>query len=167
MAQKLEQLTKRGPQPGTGTFIRDHLKRVGEDYPYNVWKELRAYLASIGRKSPTLLSFQHYWHICHETELIRFSREEPGERLWPRRFYRLVPENMNSKDWRNPQAALDLRMGRTTPDPATGKMVPVSRLGRRRYRRRVLGVPPKRVGRPRKPKPIRGAVAVATDATRT
>lgn len=133
--------TKRRPYPGTGTFIRDHLKRVGEDYPYNVWKELRAYLASVGQKSPTLLSFQHYWHACHETNLIRFSREEPGERLWPRRFYKLVPENTNSKDWRNPQAALDMKEGRTVPDPHTGKPVPVSRLGRRRYRRRVMKVP--------------------------
>lgn len=153
---------KRRPYPGTGTFIRDHLRAVGEDYPYNVWKELRAQLKAEGQRCPILSSFYSYWHVCEQMDLIRFTREGPGERLRPRKFYEINPDNINSKDWRNPRAALDMRLGRTIPDPHTGKPVPVSRLGRRRYRRRVLKVPPLARGRPLKPKPMKGAEAVET-----
>ena len=153
---------KRRPYPSTGTFILDYLRAVGEDYPYNVWKELRAQLRAEGQRAPILSSFYSYWHVCEQMDLIRFTREEPGERLGPRKFFELVPENTDSKDWRNPRAALDMRLGRTVPDPHTGKPVPVSRLGRRRYRRRVLKVPPLRRGRPSKPKKQRVAEGLQT-----
>jgi len=162
MTQKFEQLTKRGPQPGTADFIKSHLSSMLEDYVYGAYKIFCQKLKAIGQRNPSYDSFRKYWWVCSQMNLIQFTREQPTENLQPRRYYRLVRSNINSEAWQNPQAALDLRMGRTIPDPATGKMVPVSRLGRRRYRRRVLGVPPKRVGRPRKPKPERGAATVAT-----
>jgi hypothetical protein len=150
MIQQLEQSGKRKPHPGTGDFIKAHLQAVGEDYPYNVYGALCESLQAIRQRCPQLLSFQRYWYICAKLDLIEFVREEPSERLGPRRIYRLVSRNVNSRAWRNPQAALDLREGRTIPDPATGERVPVSRLGRRRYRRRVTKLPPQPVGRPRK-----------------
>jgi len=164
MTQQLEQLTKR---PGTGTFIRDHLSSVLEDYVYNSYKAFCQSLKKVGQRCPTYNSFRVYWCVCVEMDLLQFVHEEPSEFGQPRRYYRLVQKNVNSPVWNNPRASLDLRKGHTVPDPLTGKPIPISRLGRRRYSRRVLGVPPKRVGRPRKPKPIRGAAAVATDATRT
>lgn len=162
MVQRVEQLTKRGPQPGTADFIKSHLQRTGEDYIYHAYKVFCEKLRAIGQRCSSYDSFRKYWWICAQMDLIEFVREQPIGNLQPRRYYRLVRSNINSKVWQNPQAGLDLRMGRTTPDPATGKMVPVSRLGRRRYRRRVLKVPPLARGRPRKPKPERGAAPVAT-----
>jgi hypothetical protein len=163
MTQRVDQLTRRGPQPGSGDFIKSHLQHAGEDYIYHAYKAFCQSLKAIGQRGPSYDSFRKYWWTCAEMNLIEFVREQPIGNLEPRRYYRLVRSNINNEAWQNPQAALDLRTGRTIPDPATGKPVPVSRLGRRRYRRRVLGLPPKRVGRPRKPKPERGAATVATD----
>jgi len=167
MTQRLEQLEKRGPEPSTSGFIKTHLQRIGEDYIYHAYKVFCEKLKAIEQRYPTYDSFRKYWWICAQMNLIEFAREQPTKNLQPRRYYRLVRSNINSEAWQNPQASLDLRMGRTIPDPHTGKPVPVSRLGRRRYRRRVSKKPPLARGRPRKPKPERGAATVATGSTRT
>lgn len=145
-------LKKRGPHPGTGDFIKSHLKRAEEDYINNAYRAFCRFLKDAGQRSPTYNSFRVYWYVCTQLNLIEFVREEAVENLIPRRHYRLVQQNINSKAWRNPRAALDLKKGRTIPDPLTGKPIPVSRLGKRRYQRRVTGKPPQQVGRPKKAK---------------
>ena len=145
-------LKKRGPHPGTGDFIKAYLQRVGEDYINNTYRAFCKFLENEGQQSPSYNSFRVYWYVCTQLNLIEFVREEAIANLIPRRYYRLVQQNVNSKKWRNPRAALDLREGRTIPDPLTGQPVPVSKLGKRRYRRRVLGKPPLQVGRPKKAK---------------
>jgi hypothetical protein len=162
MTSQLEQVKTKIVRPGTSSFIKSHLEHVGEDFVYGAYKAFCQKVEAIGQQGPSYDSFRKYWWICAQLRLIEFVREQPIKNLQPRRYYRLVRSNINNKAWQNPQAALDLRMGRTIPDPVTGRPVPVSRLGRRRYRRRVRGVPPLARGRPRKPKPKRGATAVAT-----
>jgi len=141
---------KRKPIPGTADFIRNRLLGVGEDYAYNVWKLFSKKLRSIGQRSPHFTSFVKYWKILEELNLIEFVREEKGRGRFPRRICRVVKANINSKDWDNPQAALDLRKGRVWINPDTGEKVPISRLGKRRYSRRVMGKPPGKPGRPPK-----------------
>jgi len=159
---QLEQVKTKIVRPGTSSFIRFHLQYAGEDYVYGAYKAFCEKLKTIGQQPPSYDSFRKYWWVCAQLNLIQFTREEKVGKPEPRRYYRLVRSNINSEAWQNPQASLDLRMGRTIPDPATGKMVPVSRLGRRRYRRRVSKVPPLARGRPRKPKGMKGSEAVAT-----
>jgi len=161
MAQKLEQLKTRIPRPGTADFIKSHLQHGREDYVYSAYKAFCQKVEAIGQQGPSYDSFRKYWWVCAQLRLIEFVREEQVGKPEPRRYYRLVMSNINSKVWRNPQAELDLRMGRMIPDPVTGAPIPVSRLGRQRYRRRVLKVPPLARGRPHKPKPIKGTEAVA------
>jgi hypothetical protein len=52
--------------------------------------------------------------------------------------------------WMNPQAEYYRLVGAVWVDPETGISRPKNVLGRRRYRRKVLGIPPRPPGRPRK-----------------
>lgn len=162
MAQKLEQLKTKIVRPSTSAFIRAHLEHVGEDFVYGAYKAFCQKVEAIGRQGPSYDSFRVYWCVCVEMDLLKFVHEGPSKFGQPRRYYRLVQKNINSPVWNNPRASLDLRKGHTIPDPLTGKPIPISRLGRRRYSRTLSGVPPKAVGRPKKPKPERGTEAVAT-----
>jgi len=143
-------LQKRGPHPGTGDFIKDYMQRVGEDYIYNTYRAFCKFLENKGQQCSSYASFRTYFYVCTKMDLIEFVREEPVGNLIPRRYYRLVKRNLKSKSWANPRAALDLRKGRTVPNPATGEPTPVSKLGRRRYRRWVKRLPPQPIGRPKK-----------------
>lgn len=146
----METLQQKSPRPGTGDFIKAHLRKVKEDYINNVHRKFCEFLKARGHRCCSYKSFRHYWYVCVKLGLLEFVREEPGKRPLPRRYYRLNPRKLQSKDWQNPQAALDLRRGRTFPDPVTGEPIPISKLGARRYRRWVKKEPPKPVGRPRK-----------------
>ena len=143
-------LTKRGPHPGTGDFIKEYLQRVGEDYIYNAYREFCKFLQKEGQQGPAYNSFRTYFYVCTKMNLIEFVREEPVPNLFSRRYYRLVQQNIHSKAWQNPRAALDLQEGHTLPNPVTGEPVPVSQLGKRRYHRWIERLPPQPVGRPKK-----------------
>lgn len=141
---------KRKPIPGTGDFIKNHLQAVGEDYCYKVYKLFCEVLQKEGQRCPVYPSFRKYWWILTKLGLIEVVRRETGERRMLISIYQLVPENVDSAAWQNPQAARDIEKGRFWVDPVTRDRVPVSRLGKRRYARRVLGRPPGSPGRPKK-----------------
>jgi len=125
--------------PSTWGFIRTRLLLTRGDYTYRVWKEFSKYLIEeFGQRPPTYASFAKYWWILKRLGLIEpVGRPRQGPRGGkPRQFYRVVPGKEAEDLWPdNPQYEL------------YGEAV---RLGRRRYRRRVLKVPPKKPGRPRR-----------------
>lgn len=131
--------------PSTWGFIRGRLLVTKGDYAYRVWKEFSKYLVeTFGQRPPTYTSFAKYWWILKQLGLIEpLGRPRVGPKGGkPRQLYRVVPGKEPLKIWQdigNPQYKL------------YGVAV---RLGRRRYQRRVLKVPPKRVGRPRREKSL-------------
>jgi len=125
--------------PSTGGFIRSRLLITKGDYAYRVWQAFSRLLVEVhGQKPPRYSSFAKYWWILKQLGLIEPigapTRGPKGGR--PRQLYRIVPGKEPERLWpTNPQYEM------------YGEAV---RLGRRRYRRRVLKIPPKGVGRPRK-----------------
>ena len=90
-------------------FIRDHLSKVGEDYPWNMWTQLKEQRALVGQKCGGILNFLVYIWWLKQLGLIELSgRTEPS--MYPgrdRNYYRLVARNVNKiKEWTNPRAAL-------------------------------------------------------------
>jgi len=92
---KAKNSDKRQPHPSTGDFIKGYLQRVEEDYIYNAYRAFCRFLKDAGQRSPSYNSF--YWYVCTEMNLIEFVREEAVPNLIPRRYYRLVQQNINSK----------------------------------------------------------------------
>ena len=139
----------------TAGFIRTRLRVTKGDYCYRTWKEFSSYLVEqVSEKPPKFTSFARYWWILKELGLIEpFGKPKPSKRGRPAVFYRVVAGMESSPKWKNPQAEFDIIKGRLFLDPSTKEKVPKSRLGARRYRRRVLGLPPRKPGRPRKVKP--------------
>lgn len=116
----------------TGEFIRDHLLEEGEDYPYNVWKELlekraRVYgifnvlelrdkrteevrdaLENHGVKVGSYQNVRNYFYWLRELGLIEKSREESSEKanLEPRKYYKVVEGKEDAEEWANPRKAL-------------------------------------------------------------
>lgn len=147
----METKTKtRKPWHSTGKFIKDYLLGVGEDYPYSIWMELCEWLKQRGEPCPKYHSFRRYWYCLTELNLVEFVREEKWKSPFLRKYYRVVEENIDSEDWGNPQRALDFIKGRVWTDPLTGKKIPITSLGGRRYRTKILGLPPRKRGRPPK-----------------
>jgi len=139
----------------TAGFIRSRLLITKGEYCYRTWKEFSTYLVEIhNEKPPKFQSFARYWWILKELGLIEpVGRPKPGKSGRPTQFYRVVPGMEDSPLWKNPQAEFDIIKGRIWLDPVTKIEVPKTRLGARRYRRRVLKLPPRKPGRPRKVKP--------------
>lgn len=136
----MEVLKPRVPTaPSTWRFIRTRLLITKSDYAYNVWKAFSKYLIEqFGQKPPRYSSFAKYWWILKELGFIEpIGKPKKGPKGGkPRQLYRVAPGKEDEKLWpSNPQYEI------------YGERV---RLGRRRYRRRILEVPPKKVGRPKK-----------------
>ena len=94
-------------KPYTGLWIREYLKRVGMDYEYNIWRTLVKTLAKYGYKYPSYQSFRKYMRVLRKLNLVRVVKEEHRGYGFPRRYYALVPENIDRDDlWINPQKAL-------------------------------------------------------------
>lgn len=140
----------RKPYPGTFDFIKSYLLQEGSSYANKALRVFREKLREIGQRPPTYQSFARSWHILKELNLIEFVREEQVGRKFPRKYYRIVQKNVDSKDWQNPQTAWYIKNGWTWVDPVTGEVKATSQLGSHRYRTKVLGITPKKVGRPRK-----------------
>lgn len=131
-------LKPRSPTESTWEFIRTSLLISKGDYIYRVWKKFSRYLIEeFGMRPPTYPSFARYCWILKQLGLIEpFGPPRKGKSGKPRQFYRIVPGKESKDLWPlNPQYEV------------YGEAV---RLGRRRYRRRVLKLPPKPVGRPRR-----------------
>lgn len=131
------------PSESTATFIRQNLMQTGIDYPYHLWRMWKTYLEERDMKAPQWSSFKVYFRVVERAGLVRRVPTPPGVEpiragLKPakRTYFELTPELIDDlKKWRNPQVVV------------FGERV---RLGKRRYRRRILGLPPKtKGGRPR------------------
>lgn len=137
MAERL----KAPAPPGVGTvsiWIRDHLLKVGQDYAYGMWSEWKSRVEEVGYTTSTYQSFAKYIWILKELGLIRRVGKKPSEMGLTRVYYRIVSGKEKDKAWDHPQRVLAEKRGWKP-----------TWLGRRRYRRRILGIPPKEIGRPR------------------
>jgi hypothetical protein len=131
------------PSESTAQFVKDFLLKQGKGYSYGysygMWKAWCDHLHSLGFKGPKIESFRKYLYILSELGLIRKAKGAPSYKIqgrFLRVYYELVPSQIaNEKAWKNPSVAL------------YGEK---ARLGRRRYRKKVLHLPPKSVGRPRR-----------------
>jgi len=131
------------PSESTAIFIRDWLLRHKKDYPYSMWKAWCDHLKRLQMKAPKNESFRKYIYTLTRAKLIRKvpiqtrqDKEWVNLKPFPRSYYELVPENIDDDElWRNPQVAV------------WGEKM---RLGKRRYRRQILQLPPLRRGRPKK-----------------
>ncbi|MGA2767165.1 MAG: hypothetical protein ABSF24_02465 [Candidatus Bathyarchaeia archaeon] len=125
------------PSESTAIFVKDFLLKHGKGYSYGMWKAWSDHLHSLGFKEPKIESFRKYLWILTKLGLIRKTKA-PSYKIqsrFLREYYELNPKQIgNEKAWANPSFTL-------YGDKA--------RLGRRRYRKRILGLPPKKVGRPK------------------
>jgi hypothetical protein len=125
------------PSQSTARFIRDFLQRHGKGYSYGMWRAWSEHLHQKGFKGPTVESFRKYLWILTKLGLIQ-KTAAPSYRIksrFARQYYELVASQVgNEKVWANPSVAL------------YGEK---ARLGRRRYRKKILHLAPRRVGRPR------------------
>jgi len=124
--------------PSTWRFIRTWLLVTGGDYCYRVWKAFsKSLVEEHGQRPPTYQSFSRYWWNLKQLGLIEpLGRPRKSKGGKPLQLYRVVPGRESEKEWpKNPQFEM------------YGEKV---RLGKRRYKRRVLGIPPLPSGRPRR-----------------
>jgi hypothetical protein len=125
------------PSESTAQFIKDFLTKHGKGYSYGMWKAWADHLHRLGFKEPKIGSFRKYLWILVKLDLIRKTKA-PSYRIqsrFIREYYELAPSQIdNEKAWSNPSVAL------------YGEK---AKLGRRRYRKRILGLPSKTVGRPK------------------
>ena len=131
------------PSESTATFIRELLLKERKSYPYAMWKKWCNHLARLQMKSPKFSSFTKYIYTLVRAGLIRKTTAPPravvySGQLKPlkRSYYELVRSKVDDYDsWRNPQVVV------------WGEKM---RLGKRRYRRRIMRLPPTtKRGRPR------------------
>jgi len=123
-------------------WIRDELMRRPTN-PYELYRRYRSALITLARldpkKVPRFSSFWRYLYSLKKLGLIHVAGRATKDN---RRIsiYAVVPGREDDPLWwKNPQREL-ARRRRWRP----------TWLGRRRYRRRVLGLPPGRPGRPRR-----------------
>lgn len=93
----------------TSMFIREHLIEHGEDYITHMWRAFCAVKAEKNVKPGSYRNFRSYIYWLTKLHLIEVTRTEPASRplVAPRRFYRLVSENINKLDlWRSPRRML-------------------------------------------------------------
>ena len=131
------------PSESTAAFIRVHLLKVKKDYPYNMWRLWKQHLNHLNFRHPTYASFRKYVYVLKRAKLIRKTSSpsnmvKPHGNLRPLEpsFYELVPHMINNNNvWANPQVAI------------WGEKM---RYGKRKYRRKILGLPPSKRGRKKK-----------------
>lgn len=95
----------------TAGWIKNHLLEVGEDYPYNMWRELRNLKLEMGVIKKGIGSYQNFRNYIYWLEklgLIKFVREEEGDKtfLAKRRYYAVVEDQLDNPAWSNPNRAL-------------------------------------------------------------
>jgi len=89
---------KPAPIPSTGTWIRDHLLEVREDYPYSMWKKFRDFKAAFGFRAGSYANFRRYIYFLKRLGLIEPVRGEYVKgRL--RIYYRVVPGTEPDPRW--------------------------------------------------------------------
>ena len=91
----------------TSLFIREHLKIAREDYGLNMWRLLQAERASLGLSVGSWQTFRNCIWNLKKLGLIRPTRMAPSQYEGQnKQYYELVPEQLRSRAWINPRAAL-------------------------------------------------------------
>lgn len=94
----------------TGMFIREHLLKVGEDYPFRMYRLLKNVKKGLGLKMGSYQNFRNYIYWLRKLGLIEFVREEPSDNpvlVHPRRYYKLTKKGRERPGlFLNPRRAL-------------------------------------------------------------
>jgi len=85
----------------TGTAIREYLEKVGRGNPYSFFKIFRE-----TKPTTSYASVRKYFWICRKIGLIRPAGFETRPHGWRKRFYEVVPENLNLPLWWHPQGEM-------------------------------------------------------------
>jgi DNA-binding PadR family transcriptional regulator len=103
---------------------------------------------------PKTTTIQKYIAYLKSLGLVEKVGTEPSPYGYSYAVYSLTPlgRRLPATDvkWMNPQAEYYRMKGLVWVNPETGERIPKNVLGRRRYARRVLKIPPRPPGRPRK-----------------
>lgn len=98
-----------------GLAIRNFLLAKGEASPYDFYKAYRTF-----KPTTSYLSIVKYFYILERLGLIEHVKTVTSSKGgFPKKLYRIVPGMEKRDEWRHPQVAL----------------YPLTRLGRRRYRK--------------------------------
>lgn len=87
-------------------WIKFYLLKYGKGYPYDMWKKWREFASMIGVRAGSYIAFVRYMFILKRLGLIKEVEEEPTHRGFPRKYYVLVEEMIDSEIWRRPVATL-------------------------------------------------------------
>ena len=143
------------PQATVGFMIRSTLAR-GPATVDEIKESMRDIMELLGFrfKPPKSRTIAWYISLLKGLGLVERVGTRPSNRGMDYAVYALtrLGRELPATDprWMNPQAEYYRARGLTWTDPETGTTYPKNVLGRRRYRRRVLGIPPRPPGRPRK-----------------
>ncbi|RLG77368.1 MAG: hypothetical protein DRO12_02510 [Thermoprotei archaeon] len=142
-------------EPTVGQRIWAFLKKKGRALGGEIYRYVASSIIGEGRRPPKYTSFYRYLFYLKALKVIRtVGKVKIPEKGVQASVYELTSEGSRMKidDPRliNPAAEYYRMKGCVWVDPATGIEIPKVKLGKRRYRRRVLGIPPKSRGRPRK-----------------
>ena len=92
----------------TSIFIREYLKTYKEDYPYNIWRRLKEFKKTAGKKCGSPVNFNNtIWNLSKLGLIKQTGRVEPAD--YPgkeRHYYALVGSKINDPAWNNPRKAL-------------------------------------------------------------
>lgn len=93
--------------PRKGRWIRGHLSE-GEDYLYGMWLKWKRFVG-IARRLDVKLSVGEYgafrtycWLLKQEGLIVKVGSERGSRGGFPRTYYGLVEENLDSPLWLNP-----------------------------------------------------------------
>lgn len=94
--------------PGTATLIRDFLLEVGEAYPRQIHKFLKAKIEEMGYHPPTYNSVRKLLYALHRLGLIKRVRIETVKEnptAFKRVYYAVVKKRVKDRAWENPTTA--------------------------------------------------------------
>ena len=136
-----------------GPFIKSHLERVGRASGREMYRAYKREALLRGYPPGKYKSFARTLFYLTYLGFIRVlgKRPIPGRGV-PETVYGITSRGKRAPitEWSNPAKTYYLEKGIVWIDPVTGEPKPIVSLGTRRYRRKIMGIPPKPRGRPRK-----------------
>lgn len=100
--------------PRTGIWIRDHLRDVGEDYVWNMYRAYREFARDVPFNPGKYQTYRTYLYVCKLIGLIAEKRRERSLEVnleqSPKVFYCVVEEKLGDTAWENPYKAYSLQL---------------------------------------------------------
>ncbi len=94
--------------PRKGRWVRGHLLSVETDYLYGMWLKWKRFV-ELARRLDVKLAVGQYgafrtycWLLTQEKLIVKVGTEKSSRGGFPRSYYRLVEENLDSPLWLNP-----------------------------------------------------------------